>query len=251
MLRVLIAMMAVAALAVPAAAYETSWDFPSGGTQNENIDIYLTLDCWIQIDWQDTEIYFDGDNDYWSTQLESLAYAPCPDDAPGKNAQDPWGGADYYTGGAGRYYESFDGAVIFVRSNNPLSMMVHTNGDLLSTDPLCGDCTIPTWFTVALCPFWVEGVQLDAGLIPISGGQPGVYLFDDAGEFGYDDTVPGYFFPYQKAFACEPASQEWTLGPLCPYVEGTIKFLARVLRHGLEDAGGDYHTFLDVHFSTS
>ena len=251
MLRTLIAIVAVAALVAPAAAVD--WDFPAGGTADEDIDINLTLDGWVQIDWQDQVIDFNGANDYWAKQLMNVAYAPGADDG-GKTSQDPWAGADYYTidvpDGDGRYFESFDGGVIFVRSNVELSMTVGTNGDLLAIADDCDDCSIPTWFTVALNPFWVAGDKITTGTIPYSTPDPeGCYLFDDAGEFGYDNAT--YNCPNQHAFSCASDTDTWTLGPLCPYVEGTIKFLARILRHGLEDASGAYTTHLDVLFSAS
>jgi len=71
MLRVIVAIMAVVALAVPAAAYETTWDGDAAG----DITIYLTLDCYIQIEWQDTDIVFDGVSGWFCDQLEDVAYA--------------------------------------------------------------------------------------------------------------------------------------------------------------------------------
>ncbi len=256
MLRVFMAIVAVAALAVPAAGYGTDWDFPVSGTDaDEDLIIELTLDCWIQIDWQDFDMVFDGVGDWYCTQLAHAGYIACPD-PQGKFPTDAWAGDDYYTGGLGMYYESADGAVIFVRSNNLLSMNVHTNGDLY------GDNfheTIPTWFTVCLSPFQIGGVAL-VGTVPV-GGTTGHYLYDatggDPATFGHgDDGVagsfpPGYFnYPDQYPFPCEVDSQDWNTGSMEPYVEGTIKFLARVLRHGLDDRGDDYTTWLDVTFAT-
>jgi hypothetical protein len=248
MLRAILATVAVLALAVPAAAYDTIWDFPVAGTdQDEDIYIYLELDCYIQIDWQDLEIHFDGTNDWWSETLMGVAYQDMSTEPGGKIPTDPWAGDAYYAP-TGMYYESGDGAVIYVNSNNCLSMHVHSNGDLWC-DPACEDCepyTIPTWFTVALAPFYVAGTQITTGTIPLDG--LGCYLFDEAGDFGYDD--PAYNWPDQYAFPCDPASEEWVLGPLCPHVYGTIKFLARIHRHGMEDPGCDYATWLDVWFTT-
>ena len=247
MLRILIAIMAVAALAVPAMGYETQWE----GDQDGNLDIHLQLDCWIQIQWQNQLIEFDGLGDWYHTSLDHFAYIACPD-PEGKFPTDPWAGDAYYCGSDGMYYESADGAVIFVRSNNDLSMMVHTNGDLTGTLNPPYD-TLPTWFTVCLSPFQIGGVAL-VGSVPTV-PETGHYLYDAGGSaFGHanDGAGPAGWdnWPDQYPFPCAPASQNWTLGSMPPYVEGTIKFLGRVERHGLADQGDDYHTFLDVHFTT-
>ena len=251
MLRILIAMMTVVALAVPAMGYGTTWD----GSASGQLEIHLQLNCYIQIEWQEVWIVFNGTGDWYSTQLANVAYSACPD-PQGKYPTDPWGGDAYYCTD-GMYYESGDGAVIFVRSNNDLSMKVTTNGDLLGQT---NGGTLPTWFTVCLAPFWINGSQL-MGEVP-TGGQPGHYLYDaTGGVFGHCDDnfanpVPSTFTPTvyenyydQYPFPCV-GSQTWTLGSMVPYIEGTIKFLGRVHRHGLADAGDDYKTTLDVLFTT-
>ncbi len=243
MLRILIAIMAVAALAVSAAAYTTTWD----GSPTGDITIYLGLNCYVQVEWQDTDIVFNEVGDWYCTQLEGVGYSACPD-PDGKDPTNPWAGGGYYTSDLGMYYESADGAVIFVRSNNPLSMKVTANGNLHAVDPDCGDCYIPTWFTVAAAPFMVDGTWTGVGNIPGDGW--GTYLDEEAaGTFGYNDGTYG-IYPMQKAFPCSPALGNWTLGPLCPGVEGTLKFLARIHRNGMEDPGGDYTTVLNVLFSS-
>lgn len=251
MLRILIATMAVVALAVPAMGYDTQWD----GLPDGNLEIHLQLDCYIQIDWQDQLIEFDGVSGWYSPVLANAAYIACAD-PQGKFPTDPWAGDAYYCGGAGMYYESADGAVIFVRSNNDLSMRVHTNGDLTGTWPGNPNTTLPTWFTVCLAPFQIGGVAL-VGSVPFAPPPGGHYLFEASsppgGTFGHadDGMGPGYDnWPDQYPFPCAPASQEWTLGSMSPYIQGTIKFLGRVHRHGLADPGDDYWTFLDVHFTT-
>jgi hypothetical protein len=238
-------MMAVAALVAPAAAYTTQWQ----GDADGNLTIDLIVNCYVQVLWQDQAIVFDSDydspHDPWSPNLMGTAYAYTGHPDGKVTATDAWAGH-----GAPFYFESTDGAWVYVKSNNALSMMVHTNGDLSATDPDCGDCTIPTWFTMAMSgPFVVEGVDIGMGTIPGDGN--GVYLAPDAvaGELSYTDATHGVH-PNQWAFECEPASQEWHLGPLCPYVEGNIKFLARILRSGMADPGGDYSTFLDLHFAS-
>jgi len=241
MLRVIVAIMAVVALAVPAAAYETTWDGDAAG----DITIYLTLDCYIQIEWQDTDIVFDGVSGWFCDQLEDVAYAACPD-GDGKFPTDPWAGSSYYASG-GLFYESADGAVIFIRSNNPLSMSVTTNGDLYFEEEGC-ESYIPTWFTMCAAPFMVDGVWTGVGDIPGDGW--GTYLNETgAGVLGYNDPVEGKH-PNQTAFPCAPPANNWVLGPLCPGIEGTLKFLGRIHRHGMEDMGGNYTTVLNVLFTS-
>lgn len=247
MLRTLLAIVAIAAVVVPAMAYEETWD----GAPDGDLTVYLELDCYVQIEWQDTDIVFDEAGDWWCATREGVGYSACPD-PEGKYPTDPWAGDSYYAGAAGMYYESADGAVIFIRSNNPLTMDVHVNGNLHSTNPDCGDCYIPTWFTLAAAPFMVEGVWTGVGNIPGDGW--GTYIHEDAppdpGVLGYNDAFYG-IWPNQKAFPCDPASNNWVLGPLCPGLQGTLKFLARINRHGMVDPGGDYTTWLDVQFTSS
>ena len=248
MLRILMATIAVAALALPAAAYTTTWD----GAQDGDLTIELILNCYIQVLWQDSLIEFDGDydepHDYWCYDLMGTGYALVGHPDNKFTATDAWAGD-----GAPFYFEARDGAYLYVKSNNALSMNVHTNGWLKATDPDCPDCYIPTYFTVALSgPFLVEGQDIGMGQIPNNGN--GVYLYPDpegnaGGEFDKHHT-PGGIYPDQWAFDCNPASQTWHLGPLCPYVEGNMMFLARILRSGMADAGGNYTTWLDVSFAS-
>ena len=249
MLKKAVLVLGVLVLAIPAFSYNVTWDGDSSGV----ITINAQIDCYIQVLWQDVEIHFqatanDTPHDWWSHQLMGVGYMACPD-SEGKFPLDPWAGDAYYCGDSGMYYESGDGARIFVRSNNSLSMIVTTNGDLHGTinDP---NNKIPTWFTVCLAPFWIGGVQLQ-GTVPLDG--PGQYLYEDPnnpGVFLHGDDSQGHNYPNQYAFPCEPAGTSWTLGSMPPYVEGTIKFLARILRRGLADAGDSYSTTLNVAFST-
>jgi hypothetical protein len=238
MFRVLLAIVAVLALAVPAAAYETTWE----GSPTGDITIYLSLDCYIQILWQDTDIVFDGTNDWWSPTLCYVAYQGPGGDDQGKVSTDPWAGDSYY---GTRYFESGDGGYVYVKSNNALSLAVHSEGDLASTVDPCPECFIPTWFTVAFSgPFYVQGVDIGTCNIPLDGW--GTYGIDSGGGV----MTYGASFPNQDCFQMDPASQTWTLGPLCPYVEGNINFKARIERNGLADAGGDYQTALNLTFSS-
>lgn len=248
MFRLILVTIAVAALTLSAGAYPTEWD----GEADGDLTITLGLGCYIQIQWQDTDMVFDlvgdGGEDYYCNDLTGTAYLHCPD-PDNKTPSDAWAGSEYYCGVDGMYYMTFDGARIFVRSNNPLSMAVHVNGDLFWDDPECGPQTIPTWFTMCAAPFMVGGSWFADGEVPESGGQWGSYLFD-AGSGLIGDSDPAQFFPNEYAFPCEPASQTWTWGPLCPGVEGTVKWLARIQRFGMLDLGGDYTTHVDVTFSS-
>ena len=245
MLRTLIAIMAVAAFVLPAAAYETIWD----GEENGIIDIALQIDCYIQIDRQDSEIHFtdQAPYDYWSTQLTGLGYADCPDD-DNQNPMWAWAGDQWYAGAGGRFYESRDGAVIYVRSNNELTMNVHTNGDMEGTinDPLN---KIPTWFTIAMCPFVIDDSPLSGHNVPFC-YNPGCYLSDGDSDFVFEMCDGSYDFPSQWAFPCAPASQTYTTGTMNPAVYGTIKFLGRIERHGMVDPGAHYVPHLNVSFTT-
>jgi hypothetical protein len=245
MLRTLLAIVAVAALAAPAMGYTVIWD----GDQNGVIDIELQIDCYIQIDRQDCDIAFTDQSpyDWWSTQLTGLAYAKCPDD----DSQHPmysWAGDQWYAGANGRFYESDDGAVIYVRSNNELTMNVQTNGDLAGTinDP---NNTIPTWFTIAMCPFVIDDVAVSGHTVPFC-GNPGCYLSDANSDHVFEICDGSHDFPSQYAFACAPASQVYTTGTMDPAVYGTIKFLGRIQRHGMTDPGDHYATQLNVSFTT-
>ena len=249
MLKKAVLVLGVLVLAIPAFSYDTTWDGDPEGVITINADI----NCFIQILWQDVEIQFqetanDTPHDWWSWQLEGVGYTACPD--PGEKLPlNPWAGDAYYCGDSGIYYESGDGAHIFVTSNNSLSMTVTTNGDLHGTvnDP---NNKIPTWFTVCLAPFIIGGEQLE-GTVPLDGS--GQYLYEDpnqTGVFLHGDDSQGHNYPNQHAFSCEPAGTSWTLGPMPPYVWGTIKFLVRIHRHGMADAGDSYSTTLDVAFST-
>ncbi|RPJ40264.1 MAG: hypothetical protein EHM19_13965, partial [Candidatus Latescibacterota bacterium] len=153
MLRRLLPILCALLIAAPAMGYTTIWE----GAADNDIQIDLQVDCYIQIQWQDTQIQFDGTSDFWATQLMGVGYAACPD-LDGKFAADPWAGDDWYAPN-GIYFESGDGALIFVHSNNDLSMWTHTNGNLAGTinDPAN---QIPTWFTVALAPFKIGGVPI-------------------------------------------------------------------------------------------
>jgi len=226
MLRITFLCLAVLGLAMPALAYDINADIQGTGP----VVINATIEGYVQVIYEDVLITFDETDDWWSTTLTGAAYAACPDDE-GKFPEDPWAGDSYY---GTRYYESGDGATIYVNSNMALSMTVTTDGDLDNGE----GGTIPTYFTCALAPFQIGGTAL-SGNVP---GSSGHYLYEDSGDFAHGDV-----FPNQGAFTC--AGGSWTLGPMDPQVEGTIKFLARIERNGMQDMAGDYTTDFDVTFS--
>jgi hypothetical protein len=237
MLRTLIAVMAVAALVVPAMGYTIT-------NPSNTFNIQLNIGEFVQILWQDTDMVFDGATDWWSPQLANVGYGGCPDNY-GHYPTDVFAG-DNYPDGMGMYYESGDGATIYLKSNTLLSMQVTTSGDLLGA---ASAHTIPTWFTTCLAPFQINGVALN-GTVP---GSNGHYLYDaGSGAFGHGNngTGPSGYdnYPNQEPFACA-GSSTWTLGPMAPYVEGSIKFLARCYRLGMSDPADTYTTTLGILFT--
>ena len=251
MLRILIAVMAVAALVVPAMGYTIT-------NPSNTFDINLNIGEYVQIIWQGIHINFNGSTDWWCRSLDHVGYAACPDSF-GHVPTDNWAGDNYPTPN-GMYYESGDGADIWVKSNTLLSMKVTTTGDLKGVST---NATIPTWFTTALSgPFVIGGAQL-VGTVPFSPSPGGHYLYDAGSSvFGHADdgganpvpggSVPAGYdnYPDQYPFPCVPAATNWTLVQLTPYVEGNIKFLARCYRLGMADAADTYVTNLNVLFSS-
>jgi len=242
MLRILIAMMVVAMLVVPAMGYTIT-------NGSATFDIKLDLGGLVYVEWQDYDIVFDGLGDWYSqTQVANVAYLACPDPygmfPTDAYAGDNWNGTGYDP--PGMWYESADGARVYVKSNLDLYMQVDTHGDLTGAST---SHTLPTWFTVCLATFEEAGATLN-GTVPFSNGH---YLFEhhtDITKFDHapDGTVPFGNWPDQEAFLCAPANT-WTLGPVQPYCAGTIQFLGRVYRDGLNDPSDLYSTTLDVVFT--
>lgn len=235
-----VAAVALMMLSIPAFGYEVIWD----GAQSDQIKMSLQIDCYIQIQWQDTDILFTDQPpyDWWSTTLQPVGTQRCPDD-DNQHPMYAWAGNQ----AGGRFYESDDGAVIYVHSNNTLSMKVHRNGNLTGQKNSPNN-KIPTWFTIALCPFMINGAWLSGHTIPGT-SEVGIYASDDNGDFVME-TGTGADHPNQFVFPCTPASDTYMLGPMDPEVQGTIKFLARIERHGMADPGDQYYTWLDVWFTT-
>lgn len=252
-----VAAIAFVALSIPAFGYKVTWD----GPKYKEIPIKLQIDCYIQIDWQDSAIVFNdgtsvdpetGTYDFWSDQLEGKVYALCPD-GDTKHSPDPWAGDHWYATN-GLYYESADGAVLYINSNNDLTMTVHVNGDLAGTENDSNN-KIPTWFTLCLAPFTINSIAVDDGYRSAKGGvnpfTDKIGGYADGSDAGGVMTVGAGnpIFPNQNAFPCAPASRDWTLD-LDAQSEGTMKFLCRIHRHGMADPGDLYKTFIDVSFAT-
>jgi len=238
MFRTMLIAVVILGLAVPAVA---EWDL-IGGDQDEAITISLTISEYVQVDWQDTEIHFVGDvlePDFWSTQLRGLAYSLCPD-SDGKYPMDAWAGDPWY---GPIYYESFDGALIYINSNSNIWMTVTPSGDLDS-----GDDTIPLYFTMAGTlygdGFLLGDTWCNDGNIPLDG--PGSYAADEAPADGFIELGGTAFFPNQYPFPCA-GSPIYTLN-MDAQTQGTLKFLARIERNGLEDQPGTYTATLNVAF---
>jgi hypothetical protein len=252
MLRKILLVTCVLGLTAPVMAYNVIWD----GVPADSFMISLQIDCYIQIDRQDTEIIFNdgttpdpvtGTYDFYASQLEDVVYTPGPD-TEGKHSTDPWAGDHYYCPN-GEYWESADGAVIFIRSNNDLTMIVHVKGNLEGTIN-SSDNKIPTWITICFAPFVMDGQVVDdgrpGGVNPFHTG-PGAYAFGPIG--GGTITLGDETFPNQHAFECDPYSTTWTVDMPC-WIEGTVKFLARIWRNGMQDQGDLYVTYVDVDFTS-
>lgn len=152
------------------------------------------------------------------------------------------------------FWESTDGATIFMQSNVDFSGSVATSGDLAN-----GANTIPTWFTIA-----VNGYDAS-----IPGSDPnGFRLGNAVGGWVNDGTLPGDgqggyagngnltgedvvgpvapfvfgnqgFYPNQDAFQMGTTAG-WTFDMDAPVGPGTMKFLARCERNGVVDVAGVY-----------
>lgn len=248
MLRNILIALCVMALAAPAFGYETIWD----GSPDDPIKLDVSVDPYIQIQWLDTEIHFnegtgpDTTWDFWADQLANVAYQRCPDDG-NKHPPEPFAGDQSYAQQGGRYYESWDAAIIEVISNGDLTMMTQAHGNLKGTLNRPYD-EIPTWFTIALCPFMINGTWLDDGVgFPFT-PEAGCYVGDaGGGRMHYCVET----FPNQHPFPCsQPFLGWWILGPLDPVIEGTIRFFCRIERHGMMDKGDQYRTTINVLFIT-
>jgi len=172
------------------------------------------------------------------------------------------------------FYESEDGATIYMESNANFTGTITCSGDLTGT--VLG-AKIPTWFTVALTgydktlatpandprgfvlgntgganPPWVDDC-----IIPNSGGLKGGYGGNGLGVgsgdvaanpaggigFGGEDGHPG-----QDAF--QMTGSPYALNMVAPVGPGTMKFLARCKRMGVMDPADIYSATITVAFVT-
>jgi len=243
MLRYLLTALCVLALATPVFGYDVTWD----GDPDGCIDISLQIDCYIQIDRQDSEIHFSdgtvvGEEDWWMPALQPVGTVQCPDD-DNQHPMYPWAGDQWYAGPGGRFYESFDGAVIYINSNNDLTMTVITYGNLAGTINSTSN-EIPTWITLALCPFMINSAPVTGHSIP--GCGDGCYVSDSGGGV----LVPcfGSNYPNQDVIPLAPPGT-YTLD-MDAHSQGTMKFLSRIERHGMADPGDHYATQVCVNFTS-
>jgi hypothetical protein len=231
------------AMAAPAAAH--TWDGSPSGT----FDVTLEVMGYTQVQWQDTTIDFAFDNytiaggDYIRQPAGGVRgiYAPLDGTsaAPGgKSSGDAWTDA---------YYESRDGAYLWLDTNTDVVMTVTSGGDLTN-----GTATLATWFTLAGSGDWSNGF-LRGGLWMNDGNIPG----DGAGSYAADDIGPDnimemggtFFHPDQYPFPMVGAgSGPWTLD-LNGHSKGNLMWLGRVKRNGMDDPAGVYTTTIGVAFS--
>jgi len=240
MLRKLLLALSVLAIAVPLMAYPTTWD----GAASGDILWNLTVPGYIQINWQEQNIAFleDG-SDWYADQLEGVAYDPIAGEGDGQQAMWAWAGDDWYAGATGKFYETAQGGQINLHSNCALTMTVTPQG--LLTGDVHGE-TLPSWYTAALgTDFILDDVVLDGTL---GTGGNGQYLFDlSPGLFGHDEDGGGQNYPTQHPFPFDDGARSLSMDP---EIQGTVKFLGRVHRHGMADRADDYKTKLEVAFTS-
>ncbi len=209
-------------------------------TVSNNISVTLTIPCYADVNWQDSTIVFSSvlGTDYESTQITGLAYTA----TALKTADDPWAGHGAQAWAGGPYFESADGAFLWLASNCQVTMTVACSGDLTGT--VTGK-TIKTWYTLAASgPFFLGSVQLNDGIIPLDG--PGSYAADVVPP-ALSMELPGgaaNFWPNQYAFSMTVDTPETCL--MAPSVNGNLKFLARILRNGLLDPQDTYNATITV-----
>lgn len=256
-MRKVLVILCVLALTLPAMA---AWTVLG----NNTITVSLTIEgeTWIQFQddaWAtavspEPDIIF-GAGDYHNTVLigtYAAGYTPISTDA-------------YGTG----YYESLDGATIYMKSNQDLTETIAVSGPLTS-----GTHTLPSWFTVAVTGYDETlnvadplGFRLGSsqsgtgwvadGVIPGSttGGYGG-HILGGGGGTGISAGPPDApiywggqpFWGLQDAW--QMAAGNYTMDLDAPVGPGTMKFLGRVLRSGMADVAGLYNATLTVTFTT-
>ena len=238
---------------------------------DQTVTINLTVAVYTECTWQETAIQFRDlsyagpDYDWWNTTgHQGTAYNAPPDPATptGKyHASDPWAGDPFYCP-TGEWWESFDGAHVFVRSNCGLTMDVVPGGPLSASCVGCPTHTLETWYTVAATGmnwdtppshpnggFMANGCVYGMGNIPlIAANCDGQYLGNSFNLVATPPAPPAdNMWPGQWDFPMTVGSNQ-QLGMDC-IVCGTFEFKARVLRQGMVDPAGAYTTNLQVTIS--
>jgi hypothetical protein len=228
-----------------------------------NISINLTIPQYAQVIYQDDsyaypptaapDIQFSGTSgvDWYNTTL-SGAYYHVTD-----LAMDPW---------ACNYWESSDGATIYVKANCSMTCTITTSGNLVGATT---SHEIPTWFTLSATGyneclgiadpngFFNGGTYVNTGAIPFA-SSPGGYAGNGNGAF--DDLAGGGAFFLSNACAAYPqqdvfqmgavaAPNTWTIALGAPVGPGTLKFLARIKRSSTKDLADAYSATITPTFT--
>ena len=246
-MRKALVILCVMALVVPAMA---DWYIHGAySTASGDISVSLSIPCWAEVDWQDVSIVFTSDvpGDWYRLMSGTVrglydrteTAAHTYPDTRDKASTDPW---------ANGYYESFDYADIYVKSNCDLTMTVADGNDLT-----CDSHTLPTWFTICGCgdpSGFVEGGTTHNDGTPPQSSFPGAYLADEypAPPGTVHDGVYewGAYYPDQYPFPMTTGGGYLDMGAV---VDGTFTVHARVERNNVTDYAGDYTTDINVTFT--
>ena len=217
-----------------------------------DITISLTIPCYTQVYWNNTtddhQIVFsdlvqDGSNtgDWYRATADGVrgAYGNAT-----KASTDPW---------AEGYYESYDTAFFWFKSNCDVPLKVTPSGDLSDGN----GHTLPSWYTISFTNgtgsadgFINNGTRVQCGTIPMDG--PGTYAQDSNGDLSMtlfsctDDANADAFYPNQWPFPMAGAHMETSTDGFTAFAEGTVLFHARVQRSGVSDVGGTYTGSIDM-----
>jgi hypothetical protein len=240
-------------LALTAPAFGAIWW--DGGCTGCNFEVQLDISGWAQVICQDNTIVFSTETceadsgDWHCTQLCGVGYAHDYD----KSSQDAW---------AEGYFESYDDAYLFFRSNADIYCKIDPDGNLKND----GD-EIDTWFTLSATGETGQGPLLD-GVYKSDGGIPldqeGCYASDEGGdkdnccstvdEDGIMELCDGTcFYPEQYCFTMAGTGNTpgdynyWYLNLPAP-CGGTLLWAARVHRQGMKDPAGAYTANIAVDF---
>jgi hypothetical protein len=237
-MRNLIISVLVLALCAPAAFAATY----ESGTGTNNVTVSITIDSYINILWQDTDILFNnltGSGGDWHSPTGPVANA---------YAQNTTASTDAFASG---YYESFDDAHIWFEANTDVDMQC---SGLPLTHISRTAFSLPTWFTICFSNghpnynqgFYLAGSYWNDGTPPGSGpggyaGNPGSGAINlGPGQAMWGDGVG------QDVFNMDGTAYAGTL--VAPS-NGSIVWHARCLRNGIMDLAGQYNTTLVLVFS--